>query len=270
MNVPDAALEYARRGWALFPCAFGTKTPLTKHGLHDATIDLDQIARWWRRTPSPNIALLTGQAFDVVDLDTPGAREWARGQGWNIGPGVETGRGLHVYVQATGSGNRTALRPGIDYRGRGGYVIAPPSVHPTGHRYRWNGSPVRDSIPPAPDWLQQLLAARNSGTARIVARNSGTARIVDATDRFASTRTRGATRATTPRGIASLRAMAARLANESAGNRNALLFWSACTAADTGIAQDDVAAVLRDAARRAGLDLREIERTLRSAFVRWT
>jgi len=59
------ALVYAQRGWPVLPCQPGTKTPATRHGLHDASIDPDQIASWWRRQPDANIAIATG--LSVID-----------------------------------------------------------------------------------------------------------------------------------------------------------------------------------------------------------
>jgi hypothetical protein len=248
----DAALEYARTGWPVFPCVPRAKQPACLHGLHDATTDLDQIERWWAATPRANIGIATGRAFDVLDLDNADARVWARMQGIANRPEVETARGLHIYVKATGFGNRTALAPGADYRGRGGYAIAPPSLHPSGAQYRWrSGRAPRGQVPAAPRWLLHLLS-RESERARA--------------ERHAPVPHGTAT----ARGVASLRAMAERLATQTEGNRNALLFWCALHAADTGIDQSDVEIVLRDAAQQAGLGDTEIARTLHSAFRRWT
>ena len=66
-----AALWYAEQGMPVFPCAVGGKRPLTKHGLHDATTDLEQIRRWWTSVPQANIGLPTGHRYDVIDIDPP-------------------------------------------------------------------------------------------------------------------------------------------------------------------------------------------------------
>jgi hypothetical protein len=68
-----AALEYAKRGWAVFPC--NGKRPLTEHGCKDATTDPEAIRRLWQRLPACNIALATGNASSIWVLDIDGP-EW--------------------------------------------------------------------------------------------------------------------------------------------------------------------------------------------------
>jgi hypothetical protein len=255
----EAALGYAAHGLPVFPCAPHAKHPACAHGLHDATTELDMIGRWWAEIPAANIGLPTGLGFDVLDLDNADAVAWAHEQGLPDGPQIATGHGVHVYVASTGSGNRVALELGVDYRGRGGYVIAPPSVHPSGARYELIAGDF-DQIPDAPAWLRDRLAEQKTGT-------TGAAR---AAESLRSNLTPGQTPRPTVRGVASLRAMSEQLALCEPGRRNAYLFWAACTAADTGIGRADVELVLRDAAQRAGLGDTEITRTIRSAFGRWT
>src|SRR5690348_8096464 len=64
----DAALRYGELGYPVFPCAAGTKTPLTEHGFLDATTDPEQIERWWSQHPGANIGVHT-QGLVVVDTD---------------------------------------------------------------------------------------------------------------------------------------------------------------------------------------------------------
>jgi hypothetical protein len=158
------ALAYGSAGIPVFPLAPRTKVPLIPasiggHGLHDATTDLDVIRAWWTRTPNANVGLRTGLVFDVVDLDSEDAvdaLEEARGGREPLrGPLVATGKGFHYCVQLAGIGNRAGIL-GVDYRGRGGYVVGPPSEHPDGHRYRWV-NPLRDELARVPQWLMQLL-----------------------------------------------------------------------------------------------------------------
>lgn len=139
-----AALWYAGQGMPVFPCIPGGKRPATRHGLHDATTDLDQVRRWWTQTPAANIGLPTGHRFDVIDIDGPeGYRSLADLKRVRRFPERWWGRvltprgGMHVYIHATGAGNRAAMVPGIDYRGQGGYVLAPPSRRADGARWEW-------------------------------------------------------------------------------------------------------------------------------------
>jgi hypothetical protein len=252
----DAALGYARRGWRVFPCKPRMKQPLTAHGFKDATTDLDQIRRWWKITPASNIATPTGLAFDVVDFDHLDLYEQARDAQGLEGPQVRTARGAHFYVAPTGR-SCTKLTASIDFKARGGYVLLPESLHPSGARYRWI---ARGEPQPAPDWLRTLLSEPRTGT-------DGAAR---AARSLKSNLAPGQTRRPTARGVAWLRAMAERLATEPEGNRNHFLNWCAFRAQDIGVDQSDVEIVLRDAALTSGLDEREIEQTLTSAFKRWT
>jgi len=100
-------------------------------------------------TSTANIGLRTGLSFDVVDLDGEAAvdaLEDARaGREPPQGPVVQTGHGFHWYVKPTRVGNRADVLPGVDFRGEGGYVLGPPSVHPKGHRYRWI-NPLREAV----------------------------------------------------------------------------------------------------------------------------
>lgn len=155
-----AAYEYAERGWPVLPLAPREKRPLTRHGLKDASTDLLQVRDWWRAWPDANIGIRTGVAFDVLDLDgDPGFAslgDFLAGSDYeHTGPIGITSKGEHWLFAPTGRGNGTHLLPNIDYRGENGYIVAPPSVHPSGRRYRWL---VYEAPLPAPtEWLLELL-----------------------------------------------------------------------------------------------------------------
>lgn len=142
-SLHAAALWYAEQGVPVFPCRAGEKVPATKNGVLDATTDHEQVDAWWKRMPSANIGLATGAIFDVLDIDdwthVNDAVEAIIEEGFGY---VATPRGgTHIYLHASGDGNATNVVPGVDFRGRGGYVLAPPSVLPNGV-YRWL-EPVR-------------------------------------------------------------------------------------------------------------------------------
>ncbi|MDO5068405.1 MAG: bifunctional DNA primase/polymerase [Propionibacteriaceae bacterium] len=136
----QAALWYAAQGLAVFPLRPGTKVPATRNGCHNATIDPDQIDVWWRTDFTYNIGIATGLLVDVADLDGwDGVDTWAQldERPETLGVVVTPRKGgRHVYVPATGMGNRAHMAPGMDWRGLGGYVVAPPSRTPEG-RYWW-------------------------------------------------------------------------------------------------------------------------------------
>lgn len=142
--LAEAALWYARQGWPVFPLQPRGKKPYPgSRGLHDATTDTDQVGIWWTDRPASNIGLATGHVFDVIDVDgPPGFASLADLREDGMIPPVlgkvwTPAGGRHLFVAPTGDGNAAGLRPGVDYRGLGGYVVAPPSVHPNGGRYEW-------------------------------------------------------------------------------------------------------------------------------------
>lgn len=170
----DAALAYAAHGWAVFPCRPRGKQPLTEHGVNDATRDPGQIREWWRRWPSANIGLATGEdsAVDALDVDPAHQGEeslmalLAEHGALPVAPVSLTGGGgkHYLFAHVPGVRNSTSrIGAGLDVRGDGGYIIVPPSVHPSGVRYTWQAHP--DTITPAP-WPEWLLARlRQSQTA---------------------------------------------------------------------------------------------------------
>lgn len=138
-TLTGAALWYARQGYLVFPLKPGGKTPLTAHGFKDASMSEDTVRAWWTREPQANIGLSTGHLFDVIDIDgDAGTASWVE-LAATAPPMIglaETPRGAHYLISPTGDGCATGLMPGIDYRGIGGYVVAPPSIV-NGVIYQW-------------------------------------------------------------------------------------------------------------------------------------
>ena len=150
--LADAAARYAAHGWHVFPLVPRTKDPFGgSHGFRDATTDPDRVAAWWHEHAYANIGLHPGPSgLAVVDCDGP--RGLALAKRLDILPesgvpacGVETGRadgGVHAYFQRP-AGDVTdckLARDVLQVRCVAGYVVLPPSVHPTGRVYRWVGS----------------------------------------------------------------------------------------------------------------------------------
>jgi len=162
-----AALAYCARGWSVIPIEPRGKRPLvawTEYQQRRATVD--EITRWFRRWPDANVAIVTGEVSAIVVLDVDerhgGALSLAE-LDIELGPIPSTvevatgGGGRHLYFRHPGGrvSNRVGLRPGIDLRGDGGCVVAPPSVHPSGGRYAWvlGHSPEEVELAPLPSWL---------------------------------------------------------------------------------------------------------------------
>jgi hypothetical protein len=141
-RIVDAALYYTQMGLHVFPLQPGLKIPHTgTRGFKDATTDPEQILNWWTKWPTSNLGIATGHHIDVIDIDGPqGVLAWSRMD--NLPPilgTVSTPRpgGNHLYTPATGEGNAASIFPGVDIRGLGGYVVAPPSITTDGRRYHW-------------------------------------------------------------------------------------------------------------------------------------
>jgi Bifunctional DNA primase/polymerase, N-terminal len=141
---------------------------LVPHGVKDATCNRARILAWWTRHPQANIGLATGYRFDVLDVDGRTGihviRELAATHGLkSSGPLVRTGGGgWHFYVAPTGLGNVCpAGLAHVDWRGRGGYVVAPPSRHASGHLYRWAAGRDLDApLAEVPEVLLERLQPR--------------------------------------------------------------------------------------------------------------
>ena len=146
-----AALDYAAAGWAIFPLQPRDKKPLTSNGFKAATTDPKIIREWWAKTPDANIGLDCGKSgLVVIDLDKRGDRdgfaEWADLVARQHLP-TETytsltgGGGRHLLFRAPAGveikNSAGKLAPGIDVRGVGGYIVLPPSIHPSGKPYEW-------------------------------------------------------------------------------------------------------------------------------------
>jgi hypothetical protein len=168
-------LTLARKGLHVFPCQPRDKRPATANGVKAATIDADTIRRWWQQDPRFNIGVATGKTSNifVVDIDGIDAEAELRKLEAEHGPlpaTVEaiTARGRHVYFRmpTTDVRNSTGrIAAGVDVRGTGGFVICPPSIHPTGRRYEWSVD-CANAIAEAPAWLLAKIAPpTGNGTA---------------------------------------------------------------------------------------------------------
>jgi Bifunctional DNA primase/polymerase, N-terminal len=145
-------------------CNRAGKHPRIAGGVWQATTDPALVRRWWRRWPTANLALRTGVRFDVADVDGQPGVEALRAILTNAdrplgsGPLARSGGGgWHLLFAPTGHGSPKRVLPGVDWRGRGGYVLVAPSVHPSGRRYRWV-RPLTPALPQAPAELRTLLA----------------------------------------------------------------------------------------------------------------
>lgn len=138
MSLLEAALDYANRGCAVFPLSPGTKIPATPSGVKDATTDEAQIRTWWAF--DYGIGLACGDGLFVVDVDAKAGFDSSEAARVALGlPETYTvatrNGGWHLYYRGDGPNSVGKLLPGIDTRGLGGYVVAPPTP---GYEVLWN------------------------------------------------------------------------------------------------------------------------------------
>lgn len=177
----DAALAYRRRGWSVLPLQPGEKRPLLRwEKFQRAPPGEAEIQRWYATWPEANVGIVTGDVSGLVVLDIDpkhgGDRSLDRLEALHgklpaTIAATTGGGGRHLYFAHPGGvvRNRAGLAQGIDLRGDGGYVVAPPSRHPSGRFYAWEpgSEPERVGLADLPSWL--LDAARGRGTGRPIA-----------------------------------------------------------------------------------------------------
>lgn len=191
-SVLNAALGYSQiLNWSVFPlhsiingrctcnkdCTSPGKHPRTYNGLKSATTDANIIKEWFTKWPNSNIGIATGNisGFFVLDVDVK------REGGFIISNGHETLEELtdkygklpdtvqqisgskegnhHLFMYHEGIRNVVDFLPGLDIRGDGGYIVASPSIHISGHNYEWelSSKPYINEIVKAPKWLLGIL-----------------------------------------------------------------------------------------------------------------
>jgi hypothetical protein len=235
---------------------------LVPHGLKDATTNRARVLAWWTRHPQANIGLATGHTFDVLDVDGPEGAQAIRTLAathslHSAGPLVRTGGGgWHYYLVPTGLGNvRPAGLAHVDWRGRGGYVVAPPSRHASGHPYQWVPgrdleTPLAEVPAPLRARLEHRPPVRSAGPVELAATGA------DLEDRYAR---------------AALTEELARVATAPVGQRNRQLWESTRNlynlVATGALDHREVDQELLAAAERCGLleqEPRQTHRTLAS------
>ena len=242
----DAAHRMADHGWNVFPAEPGGKRPATAHGYLDATTSHKQIQGWWRDEPRFNLGVATGKPGpDVLDVD-----KHKDGDGFAAFNQLQRAGlvrdpmaivrtpsgGFHAYYRGTEQRNGHIPGVHVDFRSQGGYVVAPPSrvagrtyevatKQPSADTFDWGAA--KQLLDPQPERHPYRAPERDAGKPRDVSHLAGW------------------------------------MASRPEGSRNESLFWASCRAAEAG----DTATLgsLANAARAAGLDEREIGRTITSA-----
>lgn len=276
-----ATQDLIRSGQPVFPCKSGldgnrdkAKRPMTKNGLHDATLDLMQVKRWWKQHGDAAIGIPTGIMWDVLDVDTKGGSDGRVHLPELNRLGLLNGckrvirtpsGGFHLYFKAApGLTNKASASLGLDVRSKGGYVLASPSYieavdssgAPYSGAYEDLGETVgSDDSPLLWDLIVNNLAPVDTTTKKPIP--------LLPSERRAS--------------VASLREW---VSIRQAGERNNALHWAVCRCIDNGIdphemvepallaglAEDEVLLTVSSALRRAGLTAEELDTEAEALF----
>jgi|GEM_PF-3892084 len=159
---------YCDRGWSIIPIKAMSKQPLISAWKQYQTRRPSEaeISLWRNQHPQANVAVICGAVSGLVVLDVDSDDGWrylkANGCFLPPTPRAESSPGkAHIYFRHPGGVVKNMIRklPGIDIKGDGGYVVAPPSVHPSGATYRWldGFAPVDVDVAPCPEWLLELI-----------------------------------------------------------------------------------------------------------------
>lgn len=255
VDLTGSAAKYAAAGFSVLPlhsvrdgrctcgrvdCRTPGKHPLTVNGLHDASTEPGRVAAWWRTHPWANVGVRPRAGLVVLDVDPRNGGDGGLSELLSAHgdlPTTLTARtgsgGLHIWVRYSGP-VRGRLCPGVDLKTSSGYLVAPPSLHASGERYRWL---TRLPIAPAPEWLSRMIGPSRG---RVVPRIGA--------------------RPTSARGDGLVRTVA----NAPEGRRNAVLNWASYTAFQLG-GDPGLIAEIREAALSTGLPPAEVDRTIGSA-----
>jgi RecA-family ATPase len=178
-----AALDLAERGYFVFPCRPRGKEPLTERGYKDASRDERRILHWWDRHPTANVGVACGASGIVVlDVDTKHGADpkgvmgqleiehhpvvvWtgeAPPRSEDLPNSREGERGAQLYFRGDLRVQRDTAISGVEIRGAGAYVIAPPSVHPSGVPYGGRIAPVA-KLAEVPPQVRAITETRAEG-----------------------------------------------------------------------------------------------------------
>lgn len=170
-DLKAAALDLLARGWSVIPIEPRGKRPIVAWAEYQSRPATSaQVEQWFGAARRPNLGVVTGEVSNLVVIDVDvrhgGSHSLAllELEHGNLPDTVEAktgGGGRHLYFSHPGGvvHNRVGLAPGIDVRGDGGCVVAPPSLHPSGQRYEWlpEHSPGETELESLPGWLLRFV-----------------------------------------------------------------------------------------------------------------
>ncbi len=156
--ILEAALAYREAGLHVVALRPRSKQPLVPwKEYQDRMASEEEIQGWFAVCPNANLALIMGHGVFAVDVDGPEGEQALAGAGIDLSayPRSRTSRGFHVFLSGQEIPDRIGIVPKVDVRGVG-YVVAPPSIHESGHIYTWE-KPIEGALPAGPERLYDLI-----------------------------------------------------------------------------------------------------------------
>lgn len=282
VSAPSANILYReaqrliKTGQPVFPCkSVGekAKAPMTKNGLYDATLDVQQVKRWWSQHRTAAIGIPTGIIWDVLDVDVKRDQDGRVHLPYLQRLGLLNGcqwvartpsGGWHLYFKAAhGLSNTANAYLGLDLRAKGGYVVAPPSyIDMRGTEADYEGS-YEDMGATTGATNDPLLWDLLVSAIRPIDITTKKPIVLLPSERRAS--------------LASLREW---VANIKPGERNNGLHWAVCRCIDNnidphelvepallaGLGEDEVSKTINSALQRAGLVADEMDSEAEAMF----
>jgi hypothetical protein len=193
-KILETALKYKERGFSVIPVRQNKKPYIKWEKFQKEKADDGLIQEWFNKWPRANVAIVTGpiSGVDVIDVDSlEGEDQLIQLLGEDLSsfnpPTAKTpGDGKHLYIKASGRGNAVGFLPNVDYRGNGGYIIAPPSQGSNGKGYAWlpNASLFEIEPPAAPKPIIKIINSFNRYGASKAQQTEATRRLQEATKSY--------------------------------------------------------------------------------------
>ena len=148
-----------KMGWSIIPVG-ADKKPLIEWKIYQNQKATPEQVKEWFSEPGVNLGVVTGKISNlvVVDIDIRSGGTDEDFKGVQTVKSKTGGGGWHYYFKfEEGLQNQAGIRPGIDIRAEGGYVVAPTSTHKSGNLYEWLRAPVDAEVVELPNFVKEWI-----------------------------------------------------------------------------------------------------------------